>query len=166
MSTPHRCMPTSISTRPSQRHARLDGGPRCRIDLRMRIEAQADRGFVRERCEPAQLACAHDLVAHQHVAHASAHERLGLADLLAALADGTRGDLQQRDVGALVRLGVGPQPDARRARERGHVPQVVLERVEVDDQCGRVDVVDRRADRNVRVLHRGDPSLANVPCPK
>src|SRR6185437_4227059 len=81
----------------ADRHAELRGRTRRRLDLFDRVEAEPDRRFGTERRKPAELRHTDHLVAHQHVAYAAADERLGLADLLAALADGARGDLAQRD---------------------------------------------------------------------
>jgi hypothetical protein len=120
---------------------RAGGGDRLR-----RVEAERHRGVARERREAAQLVRADDLVADEHVPHAAVHQRLGLADLLAALPDRAERDLLQRDRRALVRLGVRAQAHAGPRREIRQLPQVVLERFELDDQRGRVDLVDRRAD--------------------
>ena len=60
---------------------------RGRIDLLGRVEAQRDRRILRERGKTAQLAITDNLIAHQDVLHAAAHQRFGLADLLHALAD-------------------------------------------------------------------------------
>ena len=87
-----------------------------------RVETERDRR-IRAPARPSGASFAHadHLVADQNVAHAAAHQRFGLADLLAALADGAGGDLLQRDRRALVRLRMRAQPHARRARERRHV---------------------------------------------
>ena len=125
------------------------------------------RRVVRERGQPASLRVADDLVADQDVAHAAAHQRLGLADLLAALADraGAR-SAAARSSGHLCVLACGRRRDAGAARERRHLVEVVLESVEVDDQRGRVDVVDRRADLGGWSCIFIRSSLANVAIPK
>ena len=97
---------------------------------------------------------ADDFVADQHVAHAAADQRFGLADLLAALAHGAGRDLHQRDRRALVRLRMRTQAHAGGPRELGHPLHVALQRVEIDDQRRRVDVVDRRADAGGNDVHR------------
>ena len=116
------------------------------VDLLGRVETQRYSRIGRERRQAAQLLRIHHLVADQHVADAAAHQRLGLADFLAALADGAGGDLLSRDRRALVRLRVRAQAHAGRLGERPPSLQVVLEGVEVDDQRRRVDLVDRRTD--------------------
>ena len=62
-------------------------------------------------------------------------------------------DLLARDDRALVGLGVRPQPHAGRARERRHLLEVALERVEIDDERGRVDVVEPAPDLGGRDVH-------------
>ena len=57
--------------------------------------------------------------------------------------DGAVRDLPQRDRGRFVRLGVRAHAHAGRARELGHLRDVAVERVEVDDERRRVDVCDR-----------------------
>ena len=86
------------------------------------------------------------LVADQHVLDAAADERFRLAHLLAALADGARRDLLQRDRRTFVRLGVRPETHARLLGEGGELGEVALERVELDDESRRLDRVDRVAD--------------------
>ena len=84
--TPQRCMPTSISTSapnstPNSVAAR-DAASTCSVASKQSAmvasaaNAASRRSFVH----------ADDLVADQNVAHAAAHQGLGLADLLAALA--------------------------------------------------------------------------------
>ena len=94
-----------------------------------------------------------DLVGDEHIADAGCDERLRFADFLAADTDGAALDLQVRDVGALVRLRVWTERDARAARRVGHQVEVALEGVEVDDERGRVDVVDGVADAGGNPLH-------------
>ena len=69
------------------------------------------------------------------------------ADLLHALADGAERDLPQRDLRAFVGLGVRPAAARRRrARTLAIFCEIALERVEVDDQRRRVDVLDGSSD--------------------
>jgi hypothetical protein len=155
--TPQRCMPTSISTRACSVTPASTGRLRRCGHLRVRIEAKPDGGFAREaasrRSFPAPtiwLLTSTSRTPPRTSASASPTFWQHWPTAPAAICSNATS-------GALVRLGVGPQANARRTRERRHVTEVVLERIEVDDQGGRVDVVDRRADRNVHVLHRGDP---------
>ena len=76
-------------------------------------------------------------------------------DLLAALADGAGENLLARDRGALVGLGVGPQAHAVRGAERSQLGHIALERVEVDQERGSVDLVDACTDAGGAVVHRG-----------
>ena len=82
---------------------------------------------------------------------------LGLADLLAADADGAARDLRRGDVRALVRLARAAAARAATPRTAlRHQIEIALERVEVDDERRRVD--RRRRDRRScgRRLHRGN----------
>ena len=112
--------------------------------------------FLASRGEACELLLADDLVGDEHVANAGGDERLGLADLLAADADRAALDLRVRDVRALVRLRVRAQRDAAAAHGVGHQVEVALERVEVDDERRRVDVLDGVAGTGGKVLHRAD----------
>ncbi len=67
-----------------------------------------------------------------------------------------RSSCAQRDFRALVRLAVRAQRDTRAAHRVGHQVEVALERVEVDDQGGRVYGVDRIAGPGGRRLHDAD----------
>lgn len=75
--------------------------------------------------------------------HPAVGQDLGLADLGAAQAHGSGGDLQLGDVDALVGLGVGPQLDALFGRERRHPGDVALKGRAVDHQHRRVEVAAR-----------------------
>src|SRR4029077_12727255 len=55
----------------------------------------------------------------------------------------SQGALAPGDLGRLVGLDVGAQGDAEVGRALGHAAQVRLEHVEVEDQRGGGDVVDR-----------------------
>jgi hypothetical protein len=72
---------------------------------------------------------------------------------LAANAGGAPLDLLLRDVGTLVRFRVRTKCDSSAARCIGHEIEIALERVEVDDKRGRVDVVDGIADARGDSLH-------------
>jgi len=113
-------------------------------------------GLLRHRGEPRELRSADDLVCDEHVAHAGGDERFRLADLLAADADGAALELRERDLRALVRLAVRTQRDSSPVHCVGHQVEVALERVEVDDEGGRVYGVDRIAGPGGRRLHDAD----------
>ena len=88
----------------------------------------------------AALAGAEDRIADEDVADAGRGHHLGLAELLAGDADRAAGELLVRERGELVRLDVRPERDAERVAVGLHAVDVALDRVEVDDQRGRVDV--------------------------
>jgi hypothetical protein len=62
------------------------------------------------------------------------------------------GDLPQRDRRRFMGLGMGPQPDAGGTRQAGHLREIALEGIEVDDQRRRVDLIDRSADIGGKAL--------------
>src|SRR5256885_9776017 len=112
-----------------------------RSDLVGVVDAYAQARAARERGKPLDLLRADHLVAHQHIGDAALHHRLRFAHLLAADADGTHGDLALGDLGTLVRLGVGAHAHRPAFQRIGERTQVALERVEVDEERGRVDLV-------------------------
>ena len=78
-----------------------------------------------------------DLVREQHVGYARLDECCRFIGLLAANADSAAGELQSRDIRALVRLRMRPQPNpAGRFR---HAVEVAFEGVEVDNERRRFD---------------------------
>ena len=119
------------------------------------IDAEPDLRFPSQFRQPVELGRARDLVADQHVADAAFDQNFRLRDLLAALADGAMGDLAQRDLGALMGLGMGPQPDAVPLRIGGHGDEVALEGVEIEDQGRRVDLGETLAGLGRRVKGHG-----------
>ena len=121
---------------PASAAARLD-----RRDLRRIVGAHRDLGDARQRREPRQLRRAHHLVAHQNVGDAAPGQRLGLGHLLHALADRAARHLQLRDHRRFVGLGMRPQLRPGRRQQFRHVVEVGLERVEIDQQRGRIDLV-------------------------
>ena len=162
---PQRFAPTSISTStsiatPAAARRGADVGGRSATSS----ASTRHRGRPAIAREPRELRGADDLVGDEHVAHAGGDERLRLADLLAADADGAALELRERDLRALVRLRVRAQRDAGAAHRVRHQVEVALERVEVDDERRGVDVVDgiagcgqeglHDADRNPRTRHR------------
>ena len=120
--------------------------PRGGVDLLGIIEAQRDLRVLGEPRQASQLRRADDLVADEDVADAGARERFGFRDLLHALADGAERNLPFRDLRAFVSLRVRPEPNAGVARNPRHLLEISLERVEVDDQRRRVDVLDGSSD--------------------
>ncbi len=119
------------------------------------IDAEPDTGLARELRQPVELGGARDLVADEHVGDAALDQDFGLGDLLDALADRAMGDLAQRDLRALVGLGVGPQPDAMSLRIGRHGDEVALEGVEIEDEGRRVDLGETLAGLRRRVQGHG-----------
>ena len=72
--------------------------------------------------------------------HAASGEHLGLADLRATDADRPRRHLAPGDVDALVRLGVRAKRDAALGHERGHAPDVTVERIDIEDESGGIQI--------------------------
>lgn len=100
------------------------------------VDAEADPGAAGEPGKAIELGRADDLVGDQHVADAARDQHLRFPDLLAALPDRAMGDLAQRDLGALVRLRVRPEPNAMGLRESRHGDEIALERVEIEHEGG------------------------------
>src|SRR5690606_1755696 len=118
------------------------------------VDAHAQAGFASERGEPRDLRRADHLVADQHVADPALDERLGLGHLLAAHAHGAGSELPPRDLGALVGLGMGPDPDVAALERCLQGFDIALEGVELEDQRGRIDLVEA-------LPHLGGRSLAH-----
>ncbi len=108
------------------------------------VDADADARALRERGEALELARAHDFIRDQHVADAALDHRLGLRHLLAAHAHRAGRDLALADFGALVGLGVRAHPHAALHEVREPF-QVGLERVQVEDQRRRIDLLQPHA---------------------
>jgi hypothetical protein len=102
----------------------------------------ADPRLARRRRKTRELARFDHLVGEQDIADARGNERKRLVGLLAADPDRATRDLRLRDRGALVRLRVRAQAQARGRDRRRHRVEVGLERVEVDDERGRLDRVE------------------------
>jgi hypothetical protein len=92
--------------------------------------------------QPLRLARTDDRVGDEEVVAAGGlEEGLGLADLRDGEAGGPEGELQARDLGVLVGLGVRAQAYARAAGGVGHARHVRLQARHVDHDRGRVEVV-------------------------
>ena len=109
------------------------------------IGEHAHARALRERREAREFLRADDLVADHHVGHAAVHQRLGLRHLLAAHADRAALHLDQRDLRALVALRMGPDANVAAGERAIQGVEVVLEGVEIEQQGGRVDFVERHA---------------------
>ena len=106
------------------------------IDAERRINRDREVHAVRQRGNAREAVFGDHLVADEDVGDALRRERLGFRGLLHAHADRAGGHLQARDLRALVRLRVRPQPQAAFTREPGHARDVALHRVEIDHERG------------------------------
>ena len=140
------------------------------FDAERRIDRDREPDSLRQFRHALELGRRDDFVADEDVGDAAVGQRLGLARLLHADADRTGADLQPRDRGALVHLRVRPQANAVGAGELGHSREVALHRVEVDDECRRIDRIDAIADlrcrshRDVRPRCRPGRWSRRAPC--
>ena len=89
------------------------------IDHDQRVGRRRD-----ELHEPADRGGCHDLGRDQEPANAGPRHHLGLAELGAGDAERARAHLAAGDLGAAMRLRVGPEVLAGRARVRGHAAEV------------------------------------------
>ena len=93
------------------------------------------------------------------VVHAAGRQCLGLGGLLYAGAGGTSALQPQGQLGAFVRLGVRAPQHLVLAGKVGHARDVAFHGVEVDHQCGRIDLVYAQADAGAQGfrqwIHRG-----------
>jgi GNAT superfamily N-acetyltransferase len=100
--------------------------------------ARAELGHARQ---PVDLGRVAHLVGHQHVLDAAAGEDLGLGHLLAADAAGAaQFHLKLGHVDRLVHLAVHPVAHAVGLGVVAHLLDVALQRVEVEDKAGRLDL--------------------------
>ena len=111
--------------------------------------------LVRQRRHAAQLGHAEHLVADQHVVDAAGAQRLGLGHGLRAQAHCAGLQLQAPEQRALVRLAVRAQAQAVLGGEFDHALQVAVDRVEIDHQRGRADVIDALAHQRAQVIGQG-----------
>ena len=164
--TPQRPAPQSISTKHPSVVPCFCAAAESSATLAMSSTQTIDAGAkLRYPREPVDLRRVADLVGDQDVLDAGAGEDLGLADLLAADADrAAERLLQLRHVDRLVHLAVGAVAHVVRPGVVAHLPDVALERVEIEDQAGRLDLGLAHAGRSRdvepdhvsgdRVLHR------------
>ena len=152
--TPQRPAPTSISTR-TVRRCRHPPPPSRSPRPALRRRHTRRPCDARQRAKARQLRRADDLVADQDVGDAAPGERLGLRHLLYAVADRATRHLQPGDDRRFVRLRVRPQLHPGRRQQLRHVVEVGLERVQIDQQRGRVDLVLAHAGSGWRRLQHG-----------
>ena len=153
--TPQRPAPTSISTSTGSRTPASAAAASIAATCAASSAHTATLAMRAQRGEPRQLRGTHHLVAHQDVRDAAPGEDLGFRHLLHALADRAARHLQFGDHRRLVRLGVRPQLRPGRRQQLRHVVEVGLERVEIDQQRGRIDLVLAHAGTGGRRLQHG-----------
>ena len=112
----------------------LDGG--------RAVGGDGEDDTVVQRSQPVELLPADDVVGEKDVGQAGIGHHLGLADLLAGNAVGARLDLPFGKEGQLVGLDMGPEPRAGRVGGLLGAGDVALDAVEVDQNGGRVDLID------------------------
>ena len=128
-----------------QAHAGGGRGGLDRGDLRGIVGADRDPGDARQRGEAGELGRTHHFVAHEDVGHAGPGEDFRFRHFLHALADRAARHLQMGNHRGFVRLGVGAELRPGGGKQRFHVVQIGLERVEVEDQGRGVDLGFRGA---------------------
>ncbi len=99
------------------------------------------RRLLEHAHQTADLLGPHYFRGDEHVADARRRHHLGFAHLGAADAHRARGDLSARDLRTLVGLGVRPDLLPRRLHIRGHLGDVPLEAVQVEEEGGGGDLV-------------------------
>ena len=86
-----------------------------------------------------------DLIGDQYIVDAGVHQYPSLTGFLAAHTHRTECNLTQRHRWRLVHLGVRTQTQLAGARKIGHASKIALERIKINDQGGRIDLVDGHA---------------------
>ena len=131
--------------------------------------ADRARAVIGQAGEAIDLRGVAHLVGDQHVLDAAAGEHFRLADLLAAhAAASTELLLEQGDVDRLVHLAVHAVAHAGGLGEVAHLPDVPLERVEVEHQARGLDLglvhADRRGDVEADLEVVGRRRVVPVEC--
>ena len=140
--TPQRSPPVSHSIRTGSRSpaARIAASrPRATTSLSSVTVRRTRRASATRRVE---LGRAEQVVGQQDVVDAVVRHDLGLAQLLAGDADRAQRHLAVREFGDLVRLDVRAQPQAVLVGIGLGPAEVGLDAVEVDQDGGRVEIVD------------------------
>ena len=113
-------------------------------------------GLAREPGQSPGLDMAHDLVGDQDVPDSGRGHHLGLADLGAGHADRAGRDLLVDDGRGLVGLAVRPPLGTARGDIGRHGGDVVIQGIQVDNQCRRIDIAEGTA--HERGVHLPDAS--------
>ncbi len=137
-------MPTSKSTRtPQVAPAAVIAADRSR-DIARVVHHEGQVGMARQDRRDADLVRADHLVGDQDARHTGGRHRRGLPDRGDGYANRAGTDLQQRDVGALLHLGVRPQLRDLAVKRGHHRRDVAVHQVHVDDQGRGLQAVQRR----------------------
>ncbi|MEJ1971845.1 MAG: hypothetical protein WDM96_04945 [Lacunisphaera sp.] len=135
------------------------------IDVGGIVHAHANPGFLRQRGEAGEFRGADNFVADQHVADAAFHHCLGLTYFLTADADRSGSDLPVGDFRTLVALRMRAQAHRAGRQRRRQAPEVAFERIEIEQQGGRVDVGKRLANRGGTALRHDPDGFQNATLP-
>ena len=112
------------------------------------IDADGHAAELLQRGGARPLAAAGHFVGDEDVAYALVEVGFGLVQFRDGNAGGAGGKLALGDAGGLVRLRVRTQVDAGVGRYPGHVSDVALQAVEVDEDGGSVQSVELGAERS------------------
>ena len=116
------------------------------------------RAEPRQPRQPVDPGRAAHLVGDEDVTDAAAREHFRLRDLLATHADRTAdAELQLRHVDRLVHLAMHPEPHAHAPRLLAHPDDVAFERVEIENETGRLDVGLVHAGQGGHIIARLQP---------
>ena len=126
-------------------HRQFNPGRHCssanRHDLRRIIGAHANARNPRQGCKTRELASTHHLVAHQNIVNPAPGQHLRLGHLLHALPNSPTRHLQPGDHRRFMRLGMCPQFQPGLSHQPGHHIQIGFERIQIDHQSRRVDLI-------------------------
>ena len=119
-----------------------------------RVDRDGHRGAALEHSrDPVPLLRPVAGVVQQQRADPVRRHDLGLAGLCDRDPARARGELQRRDLGDLVGLGVRPQGDPATARILGHAADVRVHHIQVDDRHRRIELAHMPTQERVRLRH-------------
>jgi len=127
-----------------ERDAIRRGGLAQRPGAFDRADKRRDSETMGEVGQPTELPSPDDRVGDRDVRQPRVGHHLGLAELLTGDPHRTRLHLQDRELGDLVALDVGPKRDLAISTEPRHRLDVRSHPVEIDDQGRGIDVVQIR----------------------
>ncbi len=142
VSSPGRRRPARRSSVPASTAAWPSGATWSTV-----IDGHLDVGLTLERGQPRGLAGPDDQVGDQDVVDPAGGHDLGLGDLGHRHPDRARPAQQVRDRRALERLGMGTPRHPTCPEVARHQVDVLLERLQVDQEGRRIQLAHRQADR-------------------